>query len=69
VSRLAPLLVHPDPNRRFAAIVALRAVGDPGSRAAVAKLKSDPDPGVRHQADLCDRIWGNVPGYPPHAIS
>ncbi len=69
VPRLVPLLSHPDPNRRIAAIVALRTIGDPDSRGPVAKLKTDPDSEVRQQAELCDRIWGNGPGFQPHAIS
>jgi cell wall assembly regulator SMI1 len=67
ISHLTSLLLHTDPNRRSAAIVGLRVLGDPASRAAVAELKSDPDPGVRKQAEMCDRFWGNQPGFTPHA--
>lgn len=66
VPHLTPLLVHPDPNRRIAAIVALRDIGDPDTRNAVAKLTSDHDPGVRQQAELCDRIWGGGIAFQPH---
>jgi HEAT repeat protein len=68
VPYLLPFLGHPDPNRRIAAIVALRAIGDPGTRNIVAKLKSDSDQEVRQQAERCDHIWGDGPGFKPHTI-
>jgi HEAT repeat protein len=68
VEHLTALLTHSDSNRRIAAIVGLRTMGDPVARSAVAKLKSDPDPNVRQQAELCDRLWGNMPGFEPHNL-
>lgn len=66
VPHLLPLLQHADPGRREATVVALRAIGDPTSRPAVAKLQSDPDPNVRQQAELCDKIWGDSFALQPH---
>ena len=69
VPPLVPFLSHPDPNLRMAAIIGLRAIGESTSRAAVEMLKSDPNPGVRQQAEMCDRVWGNLPGIVPHQLS
>jgi HEAT repeat protein len=69
LSRLVPLLTHPDSNRRIAAIIALRVIGDVGTRDTVANLKSDLDAGVRQQAERCDKIWGDGAGFPPHILS
>jgi len=68
VSKLTALLGHADRNRRFAAIVGLRAIGEAESRKAVAALKSDTDAGVRDQAEICDAIWGNAPGFEMHEM-